>query len=143
MKKHLLLALFLALGCLSQLQAAPGRPLLDMFTRMFPNAEYVTWSADHGYHMVSFTQGETASRMWFDDNGALIQSLRYCLEEELPVKITAALKKKFNNKQIYGFTEVTNRAGIKYEVILNDSKKWYRVSVSNLGDVSLKYTMKK
>lgn len=143
MKKHFILSLMLALGCLSQLKATPGRPLLDMFTRMFPDAEYVTWSKDHGYHMVSFAQGETSSRMWFDDHGALVQSLRYCPETNLPTKITSALKKRYNNKQIYGFTEVTNRAGIRYEVMLNDSKKWYCVSISDLGDVSLKYTMKK
>jgi hypothetical protein len=143
MKKYFILSLVLALGCLSQVKAAPGKPLIDMFSSMFPDAKYVTWTMDHGYHMVSFAQGETSSRMWFDDQGALAYSLKYCPETNLPMKITSALKKKYNNKEIYGFTEVTNKTSIRYEVMLQDSKKWYRVSVSELGDVSLKYTMRK
>lgn len=143
MKKHFLFSLILALGCFSQVMATPGRPLLDMFTHMYPDAEYVTWTKDHGYDMVSFVQGETSSRIWFNDDGTPVYSLRYCPETHLPLKITSALKKKFNGRQIYGFTEVTNKAGIRYEVMLNDSKKWYCVSVSDLGDVSLKYTMRK
>jgi hypothetical protein len=143
MKKHFILSLMLALGCLSQVMAAPGRPLLDMFTRMFPDAEYVTWTNDHGYHVVSFAQGETSSRIWFNDQGALVYSLKYCPEINLPMKITSALKKKYSSQQIYGFTEVTNKTGIRYEVMLQDNRKWYRVSVSELGDVSLQYTMRK
>jgi len=143
MKKHFILSLMLALGCLSQVMAAPGKPLLDMFSLMFPDAEYVTWTKDHDYHMVSFAQGETSSRIWFKDDGNLVYSLRYCPETNLPMKITSALKKKYSNQQIYGFTEVTNRTGIRYEVMLQDNRKWYCVSVSELGDVSLKYTMRK
>jgi hypothetical protein len=143
MKKHFILSLLLVLGCLSQVMALPGKSLLDIFSHMFPDAEYVTWTEDHGYHMVSFTQGETSSRIWFNDEGAPVYSLKYCPEANLPLKITSALMKKYNGRQIYGFTEVTNKSDVRYEVMLQDNKKWYRVSVSELGDVSLKYTMRK
>lgn len=143
MKKHFLFTLMLTFGFFLQLKAAPGKPLLDLFRSMFPDAEYVTWTEDHGHHMVSFMQGETSSRIWFDQHGALVYSLRYCPESNLPMKIVSAINKKYSGRQIYGFTEVTNKTGIRYEVMLNDDKKWYCVSVSELGDVSLKYTVRK
>jgi len=143
MKKHFLFSLMLAFGCLSQVQAAPGRPLLDLFASMFPDAKYVTWTEDHGHHVVSFTQGETSSRIWFDQDGSLVYSLKYCPEANLPIKIVSAVKKKYKGRQIYGFTEVTNKTGTRYEILLSDDKKWYCINVNDLGDISFKYTLRK
>ena len=123
--------------------AAPDEPLLQLFSRTFPEAKYIRWIEEGEYHIVSFTQNETICRIWYDKKGTLIYSLRYGSENELPLPVLIAVKKKYHDKHIHSVTEITTQHGITYELVLSDDKKWYVARVTDGGDVSPKYSLRK
>ncbi len=123
--------------------AAPDERLLDQFNHTFPGAEYIRWTEDQGFNIVSFTWNDTPCRIWYDKDGAMVYSLRYQQEGELPLKVQLAIDKKYHDKHLDNFVEVTNKNGVSYEVMLSDDKKYYMVSATAYGDVSLKYSLRK
>jgi uncharacterized protein YaeQ len=141
MKKILLGAL--AVLWLSSAAAAPGEGLLRQFSSTFPGAKYVRWTENEGHHVASFTWNDTPCRVWYDDDGSIVYSLRYSGESELPVKVLAMVKKKYHNRQVDGVVEISTKNGTSYELTLSDDKKWYVVSASAQGDLSLKYYLVK
>ncbi|WP_298737435.1 hypothetical protein [uncultured Chitinophaga sp.] len=126
-----------------QVAAAPGESLLRLFSHTFPDAKYVRWTEEEGYYIVSFTRNDTQCRIWYDKEGSLVYSLKYCQETELPMKVLLAVKKRFHHQQIAGVTELTNKSGVHYELVLSDEKKWYVVNSTAYGDVTLKYSFSK
>lgn len=141
-KKTLLLVAIAALW-LSHAVAAPNDTVLRVFSQTFPDAEYARWVEDSEYYIVSFTRNETQCRIWYDKEGALIYALRYCRESELPLSVLLTVKKEYHDKHIDGVTELTNKSGVTYEILLSDNKKWYVIKATASGDVYLKYAMKK
>lgn len=123
--------------------AAPDEPLLQLFNRTFPDAQYIRWIEDGEHHIVSFTQNETQCRIWYDKKGTLIYSLRYGQGNELPLSVLTAVKKKYHDKHIDGVTEITTQHSVIYELVLSDDKKWYVANVTEYGDVSQKYSFRK
>lgn len=139
---HLVLTA-IAVFSLSAATASPSEALLRLFSRTFPDAKYIRWNEEGGYHIVSFTRNESQCRIWYDNEGALVYSLRYCQESELPMKVLLAVKKRYHDRRIDGVIEVTNRNGVNYELTLSDERKWYVVNATAYGDVSLKYSFRK
>ncbi len=123
--------------------AAPDEPLLQLFNRTFPDAQYIRWIEKGEHHIVSFTQNETQCRIWYDKKGTLIYSLRYGRENELPMPVLMAVKKKYHDKHIDGVTEITTQHSVTYELTLSDDKKWYVANVTADGNVSPKYSFRK
>lgn len=123
--------------------AMPGEGLLRQFNRTFPDAQYIRWTESGEYHIVSFTRNDTQCRIWYDQTGVLVYSLRYCQENELPLPVLMAVKKKYHDKHIEGVTEITNREGTTYQLALSDEKKWYVISVTDDGDISPKNSFRK
>ncbi|MEI3801296.1 MULTISPECIES: hypothetical protein [unclassified Chitinophaga] len=141
-KKILLLVAMAALW-LSQAVAAPTDTVLRLFSQAFPDAKCTRWVEDNEYYIVSFTRDETQCRIWYDKAGTLVYALRYCGESELPLSVLLTVKKEYADKHIAGVTELTNKNGVSYELLLSDNKKWYVVKSSSDGDMYLKYAMKK
>ncbi len=123
--------------------ATPGDALLRQFNLAFPDAQYIRWTEAEEYHIVSFTRNSTQCRIWYDQKGMLVYSLRYCQEDELPLPVLIAIKKKYHDKHIEGVTEVTNQQGTTYELTLSDEKKWYVISVTDRGNISPKNSFRK
>lgn len=147
MKRHFLNKIFLtvAIALLGtfHVTAAPSESLLQLFNRTFPDAQYVKWAEKEGLYIVSFTRNDAQCRIWYDKEGSLVYSLKYCQEAELPMKVLLAVKKRYHDKHIEGVTELTNKSGVFYEVLLSDEKKWYVVNSTAYGDVSLKHALRK
>ncbi|MCF6405489.1 hypothetical protein L3C95_21475 [Chitinophaga filiformis] len=141
--KRIVLLAVLVLCSQLPLFAAPDEAVLRLFHRSFPEAEYIRWTEDGEYDVVCFVQNESQYRIWYDRQGTLIYSLRYCGENELPLTVLRGVKKKYRDMHIEGVTEVTNKAGVIYELMLCDDKKWYAVTSTVSGNVALKYSMKK
>lgn len=147
MKRHflnkLILTVAIALLGTFHVTAAPSESLLQLFNRTFPDAKYVKWAEEEGFYIVSFTRNDSQCRIWYDKEGSLVYSLKYCQETELPMKVLLAVKRRYHDKQIEGVTELTNKNGVTYEVVLSDAKKWYVVNATSYADVSLKYALRK
>ena len=142
MKKMLLVAAIATLW-LSRATAAPGEQLLSLFNRTLPDAQYTRWTEDKDHYMVSFTRNESLCRIWYDRSGMLVYSLKYGQENDLPLRVLQAVKKRYPNRQIDGLIEITRNNAVSYEITLSDDRKWYVVNATSYGDVSLKYTLKK
>lgn len=147
MKRHslnkIILTVAIALLGTFHVAAAPSESLLQLFAHTFPDAKYVRWAEQEGFYIVSFTRNETQCRIWYDKEGSLVYSLKYCQETELPMKVLLAVKKRYHDKHIDGVTELTNKSGVIYELILSDDKKWYVVNSTAYGDVTQKYALRK
>lgn len=123
--------------------AIPGDALLRQFNHTFPDAQYIRWTEEGEYHIVSFTRNETQCRIWYNQKGILVYSLRYCQEDTLPLPVLMAVKKKYHDKHIDGVTEITTQQSTTYDITLSDEKKWYVASVTDHGDISPKYFFRK
>jgi len=141
-KRIVLIASMILCAQLS-LFAAPNEALLRLFNRMFPEAQYIRWTEDGAFDVVCFVQDDSQYRIWYDKQGTLVYSLRYCGENELPLTVLRSVKKKYRDRHIEGVTEITNKAGVSYELLLSDDSKWYAVISTASGNVALKYSLKK
>ncbi|ANH83344.1 hypothetical protein A8C56_22265 [Niabella ginsenosidivorans] len=117
--------------------------ILKTFNEVFTNARNVQWSTTAEYSEASFSAGSVSSRAMFDNNGKLIRTIRYYNENHLPSNIVYKLKKKYEGREIYGVTEVTNKDGINYNVVLRDSKNIYNVAVAGDGTITLSKKFKR
>lgn len=141
--KKLLLVAALAIFSLSRVTAAAGEELIRVFSHTFPDARYVRWTEDHEYNIVSFTLKETQCKIWYNKEGAIVYSLKYIRENDLPLRPLLAVKKKYKDKQIVGVVELTNGNGVTYELTLSDDKKWYVVQADAHGGVYTRYAFNK
>jgi hypothetical protein len=123
--------------------ASPGEALIRLFSRTFPDAQYIRWTEDREYYAVSFVQNDTQCRIWYDKDGTVVHSLRYCREAELPMAVLLAVKKKHHDRRIDGVIEITNREVVTYELIMSDKNKVYAVAVNAYGEISPKYSFRK
>jgi len=133
--KKLLLVAALAIFSLSQATAATSEELIRAFNHTFPDARYVRWTEDHDYQVVSFTLNETQCKICYSKEGAIVYSLKYMQENDLPLKPLMAVKKKYKDKQIVGVVELTNANGVLYELTISDDKKWYVVRADAQGGI--------
>lgn len=137
--KLFILAATLSLG-LNAMAAATVNPtvnekVLKTFKEVFSNARDVQWSSTADYNEASFRSGSVSTRAVIDNNGALIRTIRYYKENNLPANILYKIKKKYDGKEIYGITEVTNSEGTNYHIVVRDSRNIYSVTADHDGSV--------
>jgi hypothetical protein len=123
--------------------ATPSDPLIRLFSRTFPDAKYIRWTEEREYYLVTFTQNDTRCMIWYDKEDTFVYSLRYCQENELPLHVLLAVKKRYHDKHIDGVTEITTQHDVTYTLILSDNKKLSVVDVTALGEISPKYSFQK
>jgi hypothetical protein len=136
MKKMLFLLLILASGIV---YASPviDEKILNTFKGAFPKAETVSWYKDGNTYLVYFTNDQVKCRMWYDASGEVLKTIRYYDEQNLCPFILTKVKQKYADKKVYGVTEVSSNEGVKYNIVLEDEKKWYHVSVDFYGTLRL------
>ncbi|MCD2424596.1 hypothetical protein LQ567_17580 [Niabella pedocola] len=130
-------ALSLGLNAMAAVTVNPtvNDKVLKTFKEVFSNARDVQWSTTADYNEASFRSGSISTRAVIDNNGALIRTIRYYKENNLPSNILYKIKKKYDGKEIYGVTEVTNNEGTNYHIIVRDSRSIYSVTADNNGSV--------
>ncbi|MBZ4189565.1 hypothetical protein [Niabella beijingensis] len=109
--------------------------VLKTFHEVFTNAQNVQWNITEKYNEASFRSGSVSTRAVIDNNGILIRTIRYYKENNLPANILYKLKKKYDGKEIYGITEVTNGEGTSYHVVIRDQRSIYNVTADNNGSL--------
>lgn len=109
--------------------------LLQDFSVQFPHAQKVVWQESEDAYIVSFIEDGIRLRVVYLRNGALTHFLRYYLEENLPLDVRLAVKKKYPGKSIYGVVEenissnIQNKTSTIYYVKLEDETSWITVRV--------------
>ena len=131
MKKILYLAVLLT-GLSATAATTPpdeiNEKVLKAFKATFTTAEDVTWKElDNSSCQANFKINQITVRALYDNEGNLLETVRYYGENYLPPNIIAKLKKRYAGKEVFGITEVTSESEVAYHITLKDEKHWYTV----------------
>jgi len=137
MKKIIYLAVLLtSIGATAATRPVISEKVLKAFNATFTAAENVSWEEfDNKNCQANFKMNEVIVKVLYDDNGELLQTMRYYTETTLPPNIIVKIKKKYPGKDIFSVTEISNENEINYHITLRDDKTWYIVKSDPLGNL--------
>ncbi|MFV0607101.1 MAG: hypothetical protein ACK5NK_14815 [Niabella sp.] len=140
----LLTTLFIGLNTF----AANGNPVINAkvlktFNHVFKDAKNVYWYKHTNYLQASFTDGDIKTKAYIDSNGQLLQTIRYYKENNLPANVLYKLNKKYSQQTIWGVVEVSDNRSTNYHITLKDRNNWYKIQVTNEGNIVLKKKFKR
>lgn len=101
--------------------------VLKAFKETFLGAENVTWRELENSVQANFKLSEIQVRAIYDNEGNLLETVRYYGERNLPPNIMAKLRKKYAGKEVFGVTEMSSENELSYHITLKDEKNWYVV----------------
>jgi hypothetical protein len=136
MKKIMYLALLLT--GLSATAATPpeiSEKVLKAFHQTFTGAEDVTWNETETNCQASFKISEVQVRALYDNEGNLLETVRYYGEKNLPLNVLTKLKRRYAGKEVFGVTEISSENDIAYHIVLKDDKNWYKVKADPYGNL--------
>src|SRR5258705_13530255 len=109
--------------------------VLKAFNTTFAKAQDVVWHEYDNIYHANFKQDDIQIRAQYDQEGSLIQTIRYYGERQLLPNIVARPKKKYSGRDIFGVTETSSDEGISFLVTLKDEKNWYVVKSDVYGNL--------
>jgi len=117
--------------------------VLKIFKSTFSSAKDVKWTEYDNNYSVSFSLEGVQSKVVYDKDGNMMSSLRYYSPERLPVNVYSKLKKKFDNKVLYGVTEASTDQEIVYYIKMYDAKNWYTIKMDGSGSMEVYEKLKR
>ncbi len=140
--KNLILSVATLLTITYTAAASPVEPVVSekakaTFSSIFKNATDVTWSETGNNEEAFFTANEVKTRATFDAKGNLVQTIRYYKEDKLSSVVLAGVASSFPGKEIHGVTEVSNKNGINYRIVLKDNKHYTHINANSTGDTEV------
>lgn len=140
--KNLILSAALSLALTGSAFAGSVEPANEMvlktFSQIFKEAYNVSWS-NSGKHFEAYFVGDNnvKTRALLDAKGNLIQTIRYYKEDSLPSNVLYTVKKEFKNSDIWGVTEVSNKNGVSYRIVLRDDKNYTHINANSVGETEV------
>src|SRR6476469_3428599 len=107
MKKIILFVAPVVLFITSSFAADPNQKVLNAFSKTFQQVKNVTWQDIDNRYEANFKDNNITFRIMYDQEGNVVKSIRYYFASTLPIFIQAKLSKKYENKTVYGVTEIT------------------------------------
>lgn len=147
--KKIFLAAALILGySLNVLASGPVDPIvnekvLDAFNKTFQNVEELSWTESSSTYEANFKHSTISTRVTYDKQGNIIQTIRSYYEQQLPIIILAKVKSKFQDKKVFGVTEISSDEGIFYYIMLEDEKNWTEIKADSFGTFAVNKKFKK
>ncbi len=121
--------------------AATAKPVNDKarqtFDLLFKDADNVKWSETNSYYEAFFDSDGIKTRVAIDAKGNLLQTIRYYGENNLPANVLYQIKNDYKGKNVFGVTEVSNKNGVNYRIVLKDDRYYTHVNANNSGDTQL------
>ncbi|HEY9362460.1 MAG TPA: hypothetical protein VIQ00_04310 [Chitinophagaceae bacterium] len=117
--------------------------VLKAFKETFKQAKDVTWDEFDDFYAVKFTNQNIDTRIRYDKEGNVVQTIRYYFEQQLPPFIQCKLKNKYGDKTVFGVTEMRTESEMSYYIILQDAKYWITIKSDELGNMQVHEKMKK
>ena len=99
--------------------------VLKAFKETFTLAQNVTWHEYENFYQANFSQDDIQVRAQYDQEGALLKTIRYYGEKQLLPNIVSRLKQKYTNREVFGVTETTSDNEVSFLITLKDQKHWY------------------
>ena len=144
MKKLVYLsALLLSLAASAAPPFEINEKVLKAFKETFASAQEVLWQEMDNNCQATFKQSEMKIRAIYDNEGNLLQTVRYYGGTGLPPNILAKLNKKYAGKEIFGVTEITSDAEVTYQITLKDDKNWYTIESDPYANLQQKEKFKR
>ena len=134
MKKLIYLAVMLISITATATPPEISEKVLKAFKETFANAEEVTWKELDNSCQANFKVNAIQVRAVYDNDGNLLETVRYYGEDNLPPNILARMKKKYAGKEIFGVTETSGDSDLSYYITLKDDKNWYTIKADPYGN---------
>ena len=109
--------------------------ILLSFKKTFRFAEDVSWSKTKDLYQANFWQGDMTIIAKYNEEGALVSTMRYYYEKELPVHILDRLKKKYPGEYAIIVVEVTENDDVHYYMTLQNDEDIYKVDSDIYGNI--------
>jgi len=109
--------------------------VLKIFKETFTTAKDVKWTELENSYAVTFSEEGIQSKVVYDLEGNLVSSMRYYSPDRLPLNIFSKLKKKYENRTLFGVTESSSDHDVTYYVKMYDAKNWYTIKIDNNGSM--------
>lgn len=139
--KNVLILTFVLMGLSSLSHASVptnvNEKVIHTFNKVFKNAQNVVWASKEKYNEASFDMGSVKTKAIINNDGHLIQTIRYYKEANLPSNILYSVRKKYNNEEIWGVTETSSENGVNYYITLKSEKSWYNIHANQNGSITL------
>ncbi|MFN2458707.1 MAG: hypothetical protein ABR502_10930 [Chitinophagaceae bacterium] len=100
----------------------------------------MAWYEDH--YIVRFNQDEIDTRIKYDLEGKISETVGYYKEDALPI-LRPKLKNRFSDKTVFGVTEIANNTEILYYVVLEDEKNWLTLKTDAFRNMQIEKKYKK
>ncbi|HEY0066109.1 MAG TPA: hypothetical protein VGB46_02060 [Flavisolibacter sp.] len=142
MKKFMIAASAL-LFSLAVWAAEPNEKVLASFHNTFKNVSEIVWNEVDGRFEVKFLHNSISTRVSYDQNGNILQTVRYYYEESLPILIRMKVQNKFKGLKVYGVTESTADGEVSYHIVLHDETNWVIVDSDAYGYIKIDKKFKK
>lgn len=136
MKRIAVVAMLAIFG--TALYATPtdvSEKVLKIFKTTFVNARDVKWTEYENNYSVSFSFEGIQSKVVYDKEGNMLSSLRYYSPDRLPVTVYSKLKKKYDDRTLFGVTEASTDQEMTYYIKMYDAKNWYTIKVDANGSM--------
>lgn len=117
--------------------------VIKQFKKTYPAATAVKWYQGKDYYQVYFTQGETRSIIYFNNENNIFRTLRYYGEAQLTPFITLKIKERYKNKDIKGVTELSDKEKLTYTIVLEDEQNIFIVQSDDFGNLHTTKKLKK
>ena len=105
------------------------------FKKEFPGAELISWSSTGSMLKAVFIYGGYRSEAYFTEEGELQGSARSVFYSQLPLAVTKAVDKRFQQPDVLEVCEVTVGNATSYIIRLNEGEKQYKVQVDAGGNL--------
>jgi hypothetical protein len=147
MKKVLFAAIF-GICITATAIASPEKPsvndkVLKAFHVTFVSAHDVSWSEFQNVFEARFTFNDIITRVIYDSEGAVIKTIRYYYEQQLPLTVLTKVKRTFEDLKIKSVTEVSAGERTEYHIVLEDSKNLTMVLADNAGNLTTEHKFTK
>jgi hypothetical protein len=97
-----------------------NKKVLNAFSREFPGAKDVKWTANDTYYKASFVFNGQYADASYKLNGELMAMTRNISSLDLPMTLQASLK-KYTGSWISGLFEISNNEGTKYYITMENA----------------------
>lgn len=104
------------------------------FKKEFPGAELITWSNAGTFLKAIFIYSGYRSEAYFNEEGELQGSARNIFYSQLPLAVTKAVEKRFENPDVMEVSEITINNGTRYLLRLDAGNKSYKVQLDAGGN---------
>ncbi|HEY9258297.1 hypothetical protein [Chitinophaga sp.] len=149
MKKLILLlsaALLLSANVLlaSPYETTANTKINSTFNESFTGATDVKWYTDDNKTFTAkFTMSNTKVTAFFKEDGTLLATSRYLQAEQLPLKVTGKLNKKYPGTSIYCVVEYNSGDNVVYFVTLESADTWTVIKTDADANIKVHSRLKK